>query len=214
MHPVGHEKDERWCGLTQWQRRRAFLLLTSSFILVLLLSPALAGQEELAALPAMGTPQGQVRLLADEHYFPVLLDSIDRARHRIDMVMFLLKAGDKKNNKPARLVEALIKARRRGVEVEVVLEHSGYNDSINADNQQAAATLRANQIKVRFDSPRRTAHAKLVVIDRRFSFVGSHNLSQAALTYNHEISLLLDNRPLAEELADYIAAIPEHHESF
>lgn len=162
----------------------------------------------------MGTPQGQVRLLADEHYFPVLLDSIDRARHRIDMVMFLLKAGDKKNNKPARLVEALIKARRRGVEVEVVLEHSGYNDSINADNQQAAATLRANQIKVRFDSPRRTAHAKLVVIDRRFSFVGSHNLSQAALTYNHEISLLLDNRPLAEELADYIAAIPEHHESF
>lgn len=215
MHPVGHKKAESRGGLTPWPPARTCILQAASCILfLLLLAPALAGKEELAALPSPGTTPAQVRLLADDHYFPVLLDAINGARHRIDMVMFLLKTSDRKNNRPARLVAALIKARQRGVRVEVVLEHSGYNDSINGDNQQAAATLRANDIKVRFDSPRRTAHTKLVVIDSRFSFVGSHNLSQAALTYNHEMSLLLDNRQLAGELTDYIAAIPEHHESF
>lgn len=151
--------------------------------------------------------QGQSMLLADEHYFPVLINFIKSAHHRIDVAMFLFKTTAAKNNKPAQLVAELIKAGKRGVQVEVVLENSGYNDSINADNQQVAATLRENNIKVRFDSANKTTHTKMVIIDTRFCFVGSHNLSHSALAFNHEMSLLLDNRKMAGELTDYIAAI-------
>jgi phosphatidylserine/phosphatidylglycerophosphate/cardiolipin synthase-like enzyme len=37
--------------------------------------------------------------------------------------------------------------------------------------------------------------------------VGSHNLSQSALKYNHEFSLLLDNPALAEEILAYLDTI-------
>ncbi|MBU0681130.1 MAG: helix-hairpin-helix domain-containing protein [Proteobacteria bacterium] len=151
--------------------------------------------------------QDQSMLLADDHYFPVLINFIKSAQHRIDVAMFLFKTTAGKNNKPAQLVDELIKAGKRGVQIEVVLENSGYNDSINVDNQQVAATLREHNIKVRFDSPNKTTHTKMVIIDNRFCFVGSHNLSHSALAFNHEMSLLLDNRKMAGELTDYIAAI-------
>jgi phosphatidylserine/phosphatidylglycerophosphate/cardiolipin synthase-like enzyme len=57
------------------------------------------------------------------------------------------------------------------------------------------------------DSEKKTTHAKIVVIDRRFSFVGSHNLTHSALVINNEFSLLVDSRPLAEELLKYMRGI-------
>ena len=70
-----------------------------------------------------------------------------------------------------------------------------------------AQLLRKNRIEVRFDSPATTTHTKLVVIDNRYVFLGSHNLTQAALKHNHEVSLLLDNTALAREIADYIGRV-------
>jgi phosphatidylserine/phosphatidylglycerophosphate/cardiolipin synthase-like enzyme len=46
-----------------------------------------------------------------------------------------------------------------------------------------------------------------VVIDDRFCFIGSHNLTHSALVHNHEFSLLLDNRRLADELDSYITRL-------
>ncbi|MEN8257445.1 MAG: phospholipase D-like domain-containing protein [Thermodesulfobacteriota bacterium] len=151
--------------------------------------------------------RGQTMLLADGHYFPVLINFIKSAGQRIELAMFLFKTTDSANNRPAQLVTELIRARKRGVQVQVVLEKSGYSDSINSENQRVAATLEKNNIDVRFDSPGKTTHTKMVIIDNRFCFVGSHNLSHSALTFNHEMSLLLDNHEMAEQLSTYIAAI-------
>ena len=57
------------------------------------------------------------------------------------------------------------------------------------------------------DAPDRTTHAKLVVIDRRYLFVGSHNLTQSALKYNHEVSVRIDSPPLAEEALAYLKSL-------
>lgn len=150
---------------------------------------------------------GQVMLLADDQYFPTLINFIKTANQRIEVAMFLFKTTTSKNNKPTLLVKELIKAQKRGVDVQVILEESGYSESINKENQQVAATLRTNDIMVRFDSPATTTHTKLVLIDNRFCFVGSHNLTHSALAFNHEISLLLDNRTMAKHLRSYLATI-------
>lgn len=150
---------------------------------------------------------GEIMLLADDHYFPVLINFVKTARQRIDMAMFLFKTTESKNNKPAQLVEELIKASKRGVLVQVILEKSGYNDSLNLENERVAAKLLKHNIKVRFDSPKKTTHTKTIIIDRRFCFVGSHNLSHSALAFNHELSLLLDNPKMAATLTDYLATI-------
>ncbi|MCK5194474.1 MAG: phospholipase, partial [Desulfobulbaceae bacterium] len=67
--------------------------------------------------------------------------------------------------------------------------------------------LRKHGITVLFDSIKTTTHTKLVIVDQRFSFVGSHNLTHSALAYNHELSLLINNRQLARELTDYIETL-------
>jgi phosphatidylserine/phosphatidylglycerophosphate/cardiolipin synthase-like enzyme len=59
-------------------------------------------------------------------------------------------------------------------------------------------------IKVVFDSPRTTNHTKVAVIDRRYVIMGSHNLTNSALKYNHEISVLIESPDMAEDTLRYI----------
>ncbi len=145
-----------------------------------------------------------VRLIVDGEYFRTLTSLIRHAEQRIDLAMFLFKAGTSERNRPLAIAKELIRARKRGVQVRVLLEYSGYNESINKDNQRVAKLLRKNRIEVAFDSAKRTNHTKLVVVDRRLCLMGSHNLTNAALTYNHELSLLLDSPSLARDLLNYM----------
>lgn len=148
---------------------------------------------------------GSLQLLPDSEYYTTLTTLIQGASQSIDMAMFLFKAP--KNSRPAHIAEELIKAQGRGVRVRILLENSGYDEKINEANKAVAALLEKNRITVRFDSPERTAHTKMVVIDKRYCLVGSHNLTQSALKYNNELSLLIDSRPLARELLDYMEKI-------
>lgn len=146
-----------------------------------------------------------LQLLADGQYYTTLTELIQNAAQRIDMAMFLFKAP--KDSLPAAIADELIKAEKRGVRVHVILENSGYEENINEANRQVAELLQKNRVKVTFDSPDRTAHAKIVVIDKRYCLLGSHNLTQAALKHNSEFSLLIDSRALARELLDYMEKI-------
>ena len=150
---------------------------------------------------------GTVRVLADAAYSDTLATLIKGATQRIDLAMFLFKTSPARDNQPAGLVRELVAARQRGVEVRVILEYSSHDPHLNEANQETAQLLRKGGIAVFFDSPDRTTHAKLAVIDRRYCLVGSHNLTQSALKYNHEFSLLLDNPTLAEEILAYMETI-------
>jgi phosphatidylserine/phosphatidylglycerophosphate/cardiolipin synthase-like enzyme len=176
------------------------LIRGTSIILVFLfvgiiLAPGIGARETLGQSP---------RLLADSDYFPALMGSVRNARRSIDLVMYLWKLTKSPKNKPRQLVRALGDARRRGVEVRVVLENSEYDRDINRANQETALLLKQERIKVFFDSQSITTHAKLAIIDGRFIFLGSHNLTQSALGHNHELSILLDDPTLAARLTAYL----------
>lgn len=156
------------------------------------------------------TKPGDIRVLADQEYFNTLYNLVQSARKRIDIAMFLFKTTDSPRNRPAMLLKKLIAAKRRGVDINVVLEESNYAEELTAENKKVADKLRKKRIRVRFDAPDKTTHTKLVVIDGRYSFVGSHNLSHMALAANHELSLLIDSQPLAGELTRYIGTLGKH----
>ncbi len=160
---------------------------------------------EIAIPRTISARPDSLQLLADGQYYTTLTELIQNAGQRIDMAMFLFKAP--KDSLPAAIADELIKAQKRGVRVHVILENSGYEENINEANRQVGELLRKNKVKVTFDSPDRTTHAKIVVIDRRYCLIGSHNLTQAALKQNSEFSLLIDSRPLARELLDYMETI-------
>jgi phosphatidylserine/phosphatidylglycerophosphate/cardiolipin synthase-like enzyme len=87
----------------------------------------------------------------------------------------------------------------------VILEKSGRdNDNLDTDNRHTASFLARGGVRVRFDSPLVTTHNKVVVIDNRHIFLGSHNLTQAALRHNRELSVRIDSPGMAAELLSYL----------
>jgi hypothetical protein len=168
---------------------------------------AIAGM--LAAAPpvcAGGDHEVRATLLRNQEYADFLINGIREARTSIICSFYLFKVNTARGNQPRRIAEELIKARRRGVEVSVILEMQGMSkgDSLNADNHDTAALLSGGGVKVYFDSPRVTTHTKAVVIDNRFVYIGSHNLTQGALRYNNELSIFIDSPAMAGEIRAYL----------
>jgi phosphatidylserine/phosphatidylglycerophosphate/cardiolipin synthase-like enzyme len=144
-------------------------------------------------------------LLRNQEYAEALLQGIGNARASIVCSFYLFKTTDARGNLPRRIAEELVRARKRGVEVTVILEKgSDGRDNLNADNRRTAALLTRGGVKVFFDSPRVTTHNKVVVIDNRYLYLGSHNLTQSALRHNNELSVLIDSPEMAAEVKAYL----------
>lgn len=187
------------------------IIIYSLFLSFLLLTPRISQGASETKNPfdpgVITVRRAQIIMLADEKYYRTLIDFIRRAKRSIDISMYIFKTTSSPKNKAALLVKELIKARKRGVMIRVILEKSDYNDSLNRENKKTARKLRRRRIKVIFDSKGTTTHTKAVIIDRRYCFVGSHNFTHSALSYNNELSLLIDNRHLAKELTGYFDLI-------
>jgi phosphatidylserine/phosphatidylglycerophosphate/cardiolipin synthase-like enzyme len=176
--------------------------------LLLFIAPAASAQTRQAKDPGVTSPSGcGAQLLRDGDYFPALLEAIDRARGEIVLSAFFFKTNGFAENRPDRVLERLREAVRRGVTVEAVIERGQEGDNVSKDNADTAKRLKQSGIRVCFDSPDRTTHAKLVAIDRRTLFIGSHNLTQSALKYNREVSVRIDSPVLAEEALRYLRSL-------
>lgn len=177
--------------------------LTISFLLVLAI---------LAVLPLSATVyaadkgyQGKVTLLQDHKYYDALTCGIRKARKEITGCFFLFKVSEHKNDQPMAIVTELIAAQKRGVRVSIELEQAiTGKGTVYEQNRRAATLLSEAGIKVRFDAPKTTTHVKAMVIDGRYVYMGSHNLTQSALRYNNELSIMVDSAELAAEVTAYL----------
>ena len=112
-------------------------------------------------------------------YFPALIDAIESALTEIHLETYIFA-----NDAMAKLVvDALIRARQRGIEVRVMVDGFGaryFLDELGADLLSADCEVmiyRAPVAKQRFRRNRlRRLHRKLVVIDGRIAFVGGLNI--------------------------------------
>jgi phosphatidylserine/phosphatidylglycerophosphate/cardiolipin synthase-like enzyme len=144
-------------------------------------------------------------ILKDKGYFPIVLNAIDGAEREIVMSFFLFKTNGYKSSYPDQVLAHLIRAAQRGVVVKVLLEKGkDPSDMVDTSNRYTARRMEQAGIKVVFDSPRTTNHTKVAVIDRRYVIMGSHNLTNSALKYNHEISVLIESPDMAEDTLRYI----------
>ncbi|WP_297464216.1 phospholipase D-like domain-containing protein [Thermococcus sp.] len=162
---------------------------------------SLEEEREKCSTPPSEVP-GSVEFLMDKDYYMSLLSAINSAKSEIYVMMFLMKYDPGDSYDPANdLIRALVKAEQRGVRVHVLLE-----DGIE-ENRKAYDYLKQNGVDVTFDSPATTLHAKVVVIDGRIVFIGSHNWSEAALNWNHEVSVRIDSEEFARKMEDYFLRV-------
>ncbi len=182
---------------------------TSIFlVLFLTLTPwviSLAAEKKVALYDNSGCA---AVLLKDQEYFPALIAAIDGAKSEIILSFFLFKSGVHKSSYPDRVLSHLVLAAQRGVNVKVLLENSGGRDrNIDAENSKTKQLLQAKGVEVYLDSAHITTHTKLVVIDQRLVLLGSHNLTQSALKYNNEMSIMINRPELAREVHNYLMKI-------
>ena len=97
-------------------------------------------------------PQAKTVLLRNSEYGVALLDGIRAARKSITCSFFLFKTTGSKGNQPRRIAEELVNAKRRGVDVTVILElDNGRKGGVTEENRETAAFLSRGGVKVFFD---------------------------------------------------------------
>lgn len=155
-----------------------------------------------------GYPSCTVTPLMNQEFFPVLLRAVDEAQDEILIAVFAFKTGGHATSRPDRLLEHLAQAAARGVDVKIILENAADPaDSISRQNTKTKNLLEKRGVKVYMDSPSRTTHTKLVVVDQRLVFIGSHNFTASALKHNNEMSVMIEKSDLAKNVRHYMLTL-------
>lgn len=154
-------------------------------------------------LPAEG-----IEVITDRQYERVVGDAFTHARSSIRMMMFEARYYERHRNSPTNLlIEQLIAARRRGVDVKVILERREEKDRVSTSNLKTGALLSRGGVEMRYDPLHTTTHSKLLIIDGEISVVGSTNWTYSALEKNHEVSVLIRSPQVARTLQDYFQEV-------
>ena len=144
------------------------------FLLLLLRPPAFALEADIAGL-CFSPGGGCTNLVVKE---------IDGARRDIRVMAYDFTS--------VPIAGALARAKRRGVDVEIVF------DSQNAGNSYSRVNfLRGNGIPIFIDTHVELMHDKVMIIDSKTVITGSFNWTKAAEFYNAENLLVVRSRQLA-----------------
>jgi phosphatidylserine/phosphatidylglycerophosphate/cardiolipin synthase-like enzyme len=154
---------------------------------------------------ALSTPAGNVEIISSTEYFNKVHSLINEASKSILVAMYTFEYYPEYSDSPSNiLMQDLIKAKKRGANVEVLLDISDFNKEITKENQNTGRILSRNGVKVHYDKIDVTTHAKAIVIDSKYTVIGSHNWTYYGLSKNNEISILIDSEGLAKEVEKYI----------
>lgn len=95
------------------------------------------------------------------------------------------------------IVDALLRAKKRGIDIAVIVDHKQNTQLDTKGRGKAALNLLVNaKIPVKTLNTRNTQHSKYMVIDNLHIQTGSYNYSAAAALYNHENVIVIRNNEL------------------
>ncbi|WP_444989196.1 phospholipase D-like domain-containing protein [Halomonas mongoliensis] len=159
------------------------------------------------------------QLLVTTRYFPVLeaqgeldakvINSSPReGTHRIRMMLLLAMAGARDHIRLATpyfypdemIMEALLEARERGVEVDLLLPAEvHYSTAFREASRNRWGPLLESGVRIHEYQPTKY-HAKLYLVDDKWVSIGSANLDNHSFRLNDETNVILMNHDLAATL--------------
>jgi cardiolipin synthase len=120
--------------------------------------------------------------------------AVDSAKHHIYMENPYLTDN--------RILLKLENARRRGVDVRLVMTISDTSETINSSNKVSINRLIRGGITV-YLYPSMT-HAKTTVVDGVWAYLGTGNFDRLSLRHNHEAGLAIGYGPVIQELEERV----------
>ncbi|MEK6728005.1 MAG: phospholipase D-like domain-containing protein [Candidatus Omnitrophota bacterium] len=163
--------------------------------------------------------------ISGDKYFPAVKEALSKAKKSISLVMFIIELSPyKENSKVNQLIDGLIEAKKRGVDVEVILDqnvdfvhmHPAVSDrrvsrplreEAKIRSIRAYKRLRDAGIRVHYDEPVKYTHAKSIIIDKEIVILGSTNWTESSFDKSIEANVLINSKGLAEDILSYFKAI-------
>jgi hypothetical protein len=135
-----------------------------------------------------------IKPLPNPDFLSELLRCLRSARRSIIIINYLAELPSEDTNRKSRrpvfeILNALIEAKRRQVKVSVLLEGSRFEV-----NYHFYRMLKDNGVDAWLDTSKTFIHHKIVIVDGRLIFLGSHNLTPASLGNSEESSIVTDDR--------------------
>jgi phosphatidylserine/phosphatidylglycerophosphate/cardiolipin synthase-like enzyme len=109
----------------------------------------------------------------------------------------------------APIAKALVDAHRRGVKVQVILDHSQWTEKYSE-----ADFLENSGIPTLIDAQHAIAHNKIMIIDDYVVLTGSFNFTRAAEEHNAENLLVINDPILAKQYIENWHAHERHSEPY
>jgi cardiolipin synthase len=154
------------------------------------------GKLQIGELPAATGANAWVHLVqttpTDHEFQRAVYDAVDRAQHYIYMENVYFT--------DSLLVYKLAQARRRGVDVRIVLTVTSTSLPFNCSNRVTANRLLHAGVRV-FLYPGMT-HAKAAAVDGCWAYVGTANFDALSLRHNYEMGLTIGSGSAIQELED------------
>lgn len=143
----------------------------------------------------------EVKYIGNREYIPNVIETIKKAQHTVDIVMYSAGYYPTHPEGPDReLYSAMFEAVKRGVRVRVILESASWNLSNTRKNEIAANYMKEGGVQIFWDPPDITTHSKIVIVDTLYCVVGSTNWTYYAFAHNNESSVLIKSRELGERM--------------
>ena len=146
-----------------------------------------------------------IRTVINRSHFDALIGLLQGAKKKIRVMVYGMKHYDEDkypDSRTNRLIDGLIAAQKRGVDVRVILDKSDYNKILNRINEATRKYLEKGGVAVRYDPEETTTHAKLVIADGE-AMVGSANWGYLALEKRNESSLIVSYPETVPFFKDY-----------
>lgn len=139
--------------------------------------------------------------ISDRAYEGAVIKLLDGAKESIVISMYSVSLGAQGNNPMRLLLNDLVEARGRGVQVTLYLNtkfKGGDDPRGRMGESEALKKLEDAGCVVHLLAPNRRLHDKLIIVDSRYVVDGSTNWSLSALRDNYESATLIESSALAK----------------
>ncbi|TYB34353.1 MAG: phospholipase [Flexistipes sinusarabici] len=183
-----------------FKKHRLKLFLSVFIVFFIIIVNLKAGTEKVSA---------KVQFLPNQEYLGEAVSSIESAEKNIIISMYMFKTTDYTTQDTKHIQNALIRAAEKGIDVTVIMDIEKEEGFLNEVNRETAEELAEEGIEVIYDTPGKRTHTKLIVIDKKIVFIGSHNFTHSAMNYNNEASVKVISKDFAEKVLNYINGISQ-----
>lgn len=146
--------------------------------------------------------------LENSHYYHELPKLFDEAQNSISIMMFHI-ALPEPNHPTRQLLDSLVSAHHRGVNVRILVDRDRPTDPYKSTviNGAAKDFLVAAGIDCRFDAEDRLLHSKVVIIDNKVVVIGSHNWSAGSYFQFDDLSFVIASLDYGLAMEDRFQAL-------